>query len=104
MLIAVLANAQTKVVRLHYIGQLVAPPLPCLTFFETFVLRGVEFPQGVLRCEDQQPHVTGNNAKGVVFFPTALLDGVTLLPDMLLDEAAGMDICDVVSAIQRGAK
>jgi hypothetical protein len=86
-----------EVMCLRNVGQLIDPPLPSLTFFEVFTLRVAEFFQGVLRCEDQPPHVTGNTAKGVV-------DGVTLLPEMLIDEGAGMDICVVIPAIQRGAK
>jgi hypothetical protein len=90
-----------EVMCLRNVGQLIDPPLPSLTFFEVFTLRVAEFFQGVLRCEDQPPQVTGNTAKEVV-------DGVTLLPEMLLemllDEGAGMDICVVIPAIQRGAK
>jgi len=112
LLIAVLADAPRETVLLGNAGQPHDPPVPCLTLAEALVLRVFEFPQRVLRCEDQQPHAIGNIAKGVVFLPTALFNGVTLLlllavpllPKMLLDEAAGIDICVAVPVIQRGAK
>ena len=112
MLIAVLADAPRETVLLGNAGQPHDPPVPCLTLAEALVLRVVEFAQGVLTSEDQQPHVTGNIAKGVAFLPTApfngvtllLLLGLTLLPEMLLDEAASVNIGVVDSAINRGAK
>jgi hypothetical protein len=79
LLIAVFADAPRELVLLGNLGQPHDPPLPCLTFAEALVLHVVEFPQGILTCEDQPSHATGNVAKGVVFLPTAPFNGVTLL-------------------------
>jgi hypothetical protein len=96
--------------------------------------------QSILRCEDQQPHVTGNSTKEIVridplvgilghhvsgivaHIPVVFGDGIesvgtcssferfqftlfdSLLPEMFLDEGAGMDMCVAVTALQRRAK